>query len=51
MFRFTIPFAEKSSRDLIAMCAVQAEFANNFFLHLAYNPDLAKYLALHTRGA
>jgi hypothetical protein len=37
-------------RDLVAMCAVQAEFANNFFLHLAYKPDLARYLAPHSRG-
>jgi len=30
--------------DTLAMCAVQTEFANNFFLHFAYEPELARFL-------
>jgi hypothetical protein len=32
-------------RDQLAMCAVQAEFENNFFLHFAYDSSFAEYLA------
>jgi len=35
--------------DALAMCAVQTEFTNNFFLHFAYEPDFIRYLAPHTR--
>ena len=31
-------------RDVVARCAVQAEFANNFFLHFAHKPEYAAYL-------
>jgi len=30
--------------DLLASCAVQTQFANNFFLHFAYDRDFARYL-------
>jgi hypothetical protein len=30
--------------DLVASCAVQAEFANNFFLHFAYEREFAQFL-------
>jgi hypothetical protein len=36
-------------RDVIAMCAVQAEFANNFFLHFAYDRDFVRFLHPKTR--
>jgi hypothetical protein len=39
--------------DLVASCAVQAEFANSFFLHFAYDLTFAQYLPpnlTHARG-
>jgi len=30
--------------DLVASCAVQAVFANNFFLHFAYEREFAQFL-------
>jgi hypothetical protein len=37
--------------DVAAACAVQTEFANNFFLHFAYNRDFARHLAPTTATA
>jgi len=37
-------------REQLAMCAVQAEFANSFFLHFAYDSSFAEYLAPIVRG-
>ena len=36
--------SQTPSYDVLATAAVQAEFANNFFLHFAYVPDMAEFL-------